>query len=118
MHDADIANSNAHPDKVDINLNVLGVLVLYGVGGHVDGADVVAVNQRSTLWWCVELKEKLSQPGGLCNAIGHGTILSFCAGPRDCVLTLQRPGDQVIAKEHRITRGGFASVWTTVPISI
>jgi hypothetical protein len=42
----DIANNNALCDKVEINLNVLGALVLCGVGGHVDGADVVVRGAR------------------------------------------------------------------------
>jgi hypothetical protein len=36
---------NTLTDKVKINLNMLGALVLYEVGGEVDGADVVAVDQ-------------------------------------------------------------------------
>jgi hypothetical protein len=36
----------------------------------------------------MELEEKLLQPGGLCNAIGHGAILSFCARLGDYVLAL------------------------------
>jgi hypothetical protein len=32
MHDADITNRNVLPDKVKINLNVLGALMLNGVG--------------------------------------------------------------------------------------
>jgi hypothetical protein len=40
-----IPNSNALVDKMKINLNMLGALVLNDVGGEVDGADVVAVDQ-------------------------------------------------------------------------
>jgi hypothetical protein len=36
---------NTLTDKVKINLNMFGALVLYEVGGEVDGADVVAVDQ-------------------------------------------------------------------------
>jgi len=39
MHDEDIQQHKL-PDEVKINLNELGVLVLYGVGGHVHDADV------------------------------------------------------------------------------
>jgi hypothetical protein len=40
-----VPNSNALADKVKINLNMLGALVLNKVGGEVDGVDVVTVDQ-------------------------------------------------------------------------
>jgi hypothetical protein len=43
--DTSVPDDNALTDKVKINLNMLGTLVLNGVDGEVDGADVVAVDQ-------------------------------------------------------------------------
>jgi len=43
MHDTDITKSNALPNKVKIDLDVLGALMLDGVGGHVYGADIVTI---------------------------------------------------------------------------
>jgi len=45
MHNADITSSHTFPHKVKINLDVLGTLMLNRIGGHVNGADVVAVDQ-------------------------------------------------------------------------
>jgi hypothetical protein len=45
VEDTNIPDSNVLADKVEINLNMLGALVLNGVSGEVDGADVVAVDQ-------------------------------------------------------------------------
>jgi hypothetical protein len=45
VEDTNVSNSNTLADKVKINLNILGALVLNGVGGEVDGTDVVAVDQ-------------------------------------------------------------------------
>jgi len=45
MEDADITSGNVLPNEVQIDLDVLGSLMLNGVGGHVDGTDVVAVDQ-------------------------------------------------------------------------
>ena len=45
MKDTKITNCILLPDEVKINLNVLGSLVLYRVGGHVDGTDVVAIHR-------------------------------------------------------------------------
>jgi hypothetical protein len=45
VEDTNLLDGNSLADKVEIDLNMLGVLVLNGVGGEVDGADVVAVDQ-------------------------------------------------------------------------
>jgi hypothetical protein len=45
VEDTNIPDGNALTDKVKINLNMLGALVLNGVGGEVDNADVVIVDQ-------------------------------------------------------------------------
>jgi hypothetical protein len=37
--------SNMLTDKVEINLNMLGALVLNGIGAEVDDAEVVVVDQ-------------------------------------------------------------------------
>jgi hypothetical protein len=42
--DPKINDSNSFSDKVKINLDVLGVLMLDGVGRHVDNTDVVAIH--------------------------------------------------------------------------
>jgi hypothetical protein len=45
VENTNITDSNALTDKVEINLNMLGALVLNGVGGEVDGTDVITVDQ-------------------------------------------------------------------------
>jgi hypothetical protein len=45
MEYPDITNSNTLPNEVEIDLNMLSALMLKGVGRHVDGADVVTINQ-------------------------------------------------------------------------
>jgi len=45
VKDTKITNSHALSNKVEINLDVLGTLMLNRIGGHVNGADVVAVDQ-------------------------------------------------------------------------
>jgi hypothetical protein len=44
MENRNIFDGNALTDKVKININMLGALVLEGVGGVVDGVDVGAVD--------------------------------------------------------------------------
>jgi hypothetical protein len=45
MKHTNITNSNTLPNKVEIYLDMLGALMLDGVGRHVDGADVVTIDQ-------------------------------------------------------------------------
>jgi hypothetical protein len=45
VENTNVTDSNALTDKVEINHNMLGALVLNGVGGEVDGTDVITVDQ-------------------------------------------------------------------------
>jgi hypothetical protein len=45
VKDTNVPDGNAFVDKVKINLNMFGALVLNWVGGEVDGADVIVVDQ-------------------------------------------------------------------------
>jgi hypothetical protein len=45
VEDTNVPDGNALTNKVEINLDMIGVLVLDGVDGEVDGADVVTVDQ-------------------------------------------------------------------------
>jgi hypothetical protein len=45
VEDTNISDDNVLTDKVEINFNMLGALVLDGIGEEVDGADVVTVDQ-------------------------------------------------------------------------
>ncbi len=89
-------------DKVRINLNMLGALVLNDVGGEIDGADIVAVDKCAPRWWSLELVEQLSQPSGLSHAVGNDAILSLGAEAGDDGLPLGRLGNQVVPYKHRI----------------
>ena len=45
VKNADSTKSHSFSNKVKINLNVLGTLMLNRVGRHVNGADVITINQ-------------------------------------------------------------------------
>jgi hypothetical protein len=97
---------------------MLGALVLKGVGGEVDGADVVTVDQSGPRQGAMQLHKQLSKPTRLCHTIGHGVVLCISARSGDDVLTLRGPGDEIVAQEHRVARSGPASVGTTGPVNI
>jgi hypothetical protein len=47
MQDADITNGNAFPEEVEVDLDMFSTLVLNKVGGEVDDADVVTVDESA-----------------------------------------------------------------------
>jgi hypothetical protein len=87
--------------------------MLHGIGGEVDRADVVAVDEGGALKGTLELVEELSQPGGLCHAVGHGAVLSLNAGVRDDGLPFGGPRDEVGTQEHGVTCGGTTRIIPT-----
>jgi hypothetical protein len=57
MQDTDITNGNAFSNEVEVDLDMLCVLVLNGVGGEVDGADIIAVDESALRQRSMELLE-------------------------------------------------------------
>ena len=60
MKNTTITNGNPLPDEVEVNLNMLGALMLNWIGGHVDGADVITIHQRRAAKRSVKLLLKLA----------------------------------------------------------
>jgi hypothetical protein len=60
MEDTDLADGNLLSDKMKINLHMLDALMLNGVGGEVNGADVVTVDKGAPRRRGLELMEQLS----------------------------------------------------------
>jgi hypothetical protein len=103
---------------MQVDLHVLRVLMLHGIDGEVDRANVVAIDEGGALEGVVELMEKLAHPGGLCCVVGHSVVLGLCAVAGDNGLPLGSPGDEVGTEEHGVTGGGPVSVRTASPVSI
>jgi hypothetical protein len=55
VQDTDITDGHAFLHKVEVDLDMLHALVLNGVGGEVDGADVVTVDDCALRQRSVEL---------------------------------------------------------------
>ena len=85
---------NLLPNKVDINLNVLGALTMNRVGGEVDRRNIVTVDNRGLVNRRQELMQKLMKPGTLGYNVGNGSVLRFSTGVVDNRLPLGRPGDE------------------------
>jgi hypothetical protein len=80
--------------------------MLHGIGGEVNCADVVAVDECGALEEAVELLEKLAKPRGLGHVVGHSAVLGLSAGAGDDGLPLCGPGDEVGAQKHIVTGSG------------
>jgi hypothetical protein len=100
-------------DEVQVDLHMLRALMLHGIGGEVNRADVVVVDEGGVLKGAVEL---LAQPGGLGHAVGHSTVLGLCAGAGDDESGSLR--DEVGAQEHGVTGSGTTRVGTANPVSV
>jgi hypothetical protein len=55
VQDVDITDGYAFPHKVEVDLDMLHVLLLNGVGGVVDGVDIVVVDEGALHQQSVEL---------------------------------------------------------------
>jgi hypothetical protein len=86
VQDVDITDDHAFLHKVEVDLDMLHALVLNGLGGEVDGVDVVVVDEGALRQRSMELLKELPQPAGLHHAIGHGLALSLSTRVGDGVL--------------------------------
>jgi hypothetical protein len=95
-------------DEVKINLNMLGALILDGVGEEVDRADIVAVDQSGPQQGVVPAPQVVVEARTPPLRCGHSAVLCLSA----------QTGDDVVAQKHRIAQSGPASVGTTYPVSV
>jgi hypothetical protein len=118
MEDPHLTDGHPITDEVKVNLHMLRALVLDGVGGEVDRADVVAVDERGPAKGAMELGQELPEPGSLSHAVGNGAVLRLGTGAGGHLLALGGPGHQVASEEDGIARGGPSSVWTASPVGV
>ena len=76
MKDTKITNSHMLLNQVEINLNMIGTLMLNWIGGHVDNT-IVTINQCGAAKRSMKFLQELVQACNLSNSIGDCAILSF-----------------------------------------
>jgi hypothetical protein len=113
-----IASSDAFPYEVQVNLHMLGPLMLHEISGEIDGTYIITVDQRSGTNGRMKLHQQLPQPGYSSNSISYRRILSFYTRTRDRGLALRGPGNKILPKEHSITRCRSTRVWAAGPVGI
>ena len=92
--------------------------MLHGIGGEVDHADVVTIDEGGALEGAMELLQKLAESGGFGHAFGPIAILGPIAGAGDDELPLRGLGDEVGTQKHGVTGCGPVCVGATVPVGI
>ena len=60
MEDPNIGDSDPVANEVQVDLHMLRLLMLNGVGGEIHGANVVAVDERALGERAMELRQELS----------------------------------------------------------
>jgi hypothetical protein len=80
---ADLPDGDLLLNKIEINIHMLGALMLNRVGGKVHDTNVVVVDKGAPRRRALELMEQLMQPCGLNDVVGDGTVLSLRAGLGD-----------------------------------
>jgi hypothetical protein len=55
VQDADFTKGDSLSDEVEVDLNMLGSLMLNRVGGEINGADIITINHCSTTEWTANL---------------------------------------------------------------
>jgi hypothetical protein len=118
VQDVDITDGSMFPDKLEVDHDMLFMLVLNGVGGEVDGTDVVAIDESALGQWSMELLEELLEPTSFSHVIGHDVILSLGARSGDDVLAHGGPGDEVVIEKYSVEQGGLACIWATCAFHI
>ena len=105
MKNTDLSKRDLLPDKMNVDLYVLGATMLDRVRCHVYSADIVTKNHCGRRKGMMELSKKLAYPTTLSNSMCYGPVLCLGTGTGDRSLPFGRPGDQVVAEENTITRG-------------
>ena len=89
-----MAKSHLFPNKMNIQLNMLGPSMMHRVSGEADRRDIVAVDHCGTVNRTRQPLKQLTKLGTLGDGVGHRTILSLSTGARDRRLPLGRPRDE------------------------
>jgi hypothetical protein len=83
-----ISNGDTLMHYEEVNLNILHVLVLDGVGGEVYNVDIVVVDKRAPCQRIMEPLKQLTKPGCVLNINTRaGDDQLLLQGPRDKAVT-------------------------------
>lgn len=91
MENTNLTNSNHVTDKIHINLNMFGSLMLNRVGRQIDGTNIITVDKSGSRKRKMQLTKKVTKPCSLSYDISNTPVLGFDTRTGDGVLSLGRP---------------------------
>jgi hypothetical protein len=115
MQNSDLAKRHLFSNKVDVDLDVLGATMLYGVRSHIHST---AKNHSRSGEGMMKFAKELAYPAAFSNDMSNGPVFRLSTGSGDHSLPLRRPGDQAITEVDAITRHRPPSVRIARPIRI
>ena len=118
MKNASLAKSHSVTNEVQVDLDMLGALMLNGVTSEIGSTDVITIYNGGSGGRVFKLKEKLAQPTGPGDTICNTSIFRFGTGAGGGGLPLGGPGDEVGAEENTKPRSGLLCVRAPRPINI
>jgi hypothetical protein len=118
MQNADLAKRHLFSNKVDVDLDVLGAAMLYGVAGHVDSTNIVAEDHSRSRKGMMKFAKKLAYPAAFSNSMSNSPVFRLSTGPGDRSLPFRGPGDQVVTEVDAIAGRRPASVRAPRPIRV
>ena len=118
MQHSNLSQHNLLTDEVDINLNMLRVTMMNRIGRHINGTDVITIDDSRRSNRDVKFLKKLAQLATLGDSMGDGAILSLRAGAGNYSLAFGRPGDKVVTEVDAVAEGGVSRVGTTSPVGV
>ena len=91
MKDASFSESHTIANEVQVDLHMLGTLVLYRVGGEVHSAHIITIYKCGARGRSMEFLQQLAQPTGLRHTVRDRPVLCLGTGTGYGVLPLRRP---------------------------
>ncbi|MGG7011576.1 UNVERIFIED_CONTAM: hypothetical protein HCY01_09380 [Limosilactobacillus fermentum] len=79
MQDPNVTERHLVTYEMYIDLHMFCTLMLDGIGGEVDCADIVAEDKSGTPERLLQLKEKITHPSGFGYGVGYSPVLSLSA---------------------------------------
>jgi hypothetical protein len=77
MKNPNSSKGDPFANKMQVNFNMLGALVLNGIAGEVYCTHVVTIDEAGGLKGMMEFLKKLSQPGYFSDTICDSTVFRF-----------------------------------------
>ena len=117
MEDPNASNGYLFAHKVNIKLNVLRAAMMNGVGGKIDGRDVIIVYHRSLRNVMMQLLKQLWQSSALGDDVSYNSVLCLGTGARHHG-AFRRPRDEGGTKVDTTTKGRTSRIRTASQISM